>query len=274
MTESVLTKVVQFIPTESSDEEISKQIAAALSNTARVYSYLIYSIYNKDVHTGWRVEYMFNQFDKYNTLLSKDIITDITNIIVHNRKSTKRVIGYKQPSIDILLKIYAPLIKLLAKQQSDKWTDLEYEDAFVMCQLVMINLYRKGYYIHKSLLKRAFINYILMEFRSLRSKPEVYSFEQVQFNDDSNTELTLADTIHDEKFELEQERNVDKAAFEAVFAEIKEILIDMIGERQFEQLLRDYGSRNTTAWSRKKMQTIKNKFKSVGFTIDILKEYL
>ena len=51
-----------------------------------------------------------------------------------------------------------------------------------------------------------------------------------------------------------------------IFKEVRDVLVDMIGPRQFEQLFRDYSKGHTTTWSRRKMVSIKTKFEQEGLT--------
>lgn len=276
MQDNIITKVGQTISVTCTKDEIKQQIASILDGYERIYSYLIYAKYKDKILIGWLVEYTFSQYDKYNTLQVCDIIDTIVDTLLNNKDTVKSVIGYKQPSFELMLQLYKPLIHKLAVEQCNRWTELEYEDAVSICQLTMLKLYKKGYYIHKHLLRRSFENEILMSLRHSRSKPEMMSLEQeVSWKkSEEDDALTIASMIPDYEEELRVERAQDKAAFDAVFAEIKDILVDMLGERQFQQLLRDYGNRHTTSWSRRTMKRIKNKFKKVGFTIDILRWYL
>jgi hypothetical protein len=270
MTDNLLSKISQPISAKLSNEEISYQITTMLNELKYIYSYLIYAKYSNNTLSGWIIEYNLSQYDDYNTLNCFDISKDIIAAIINSRNVNKSVIAYKQPAIELMLQLYEPLIHKLALEQSNRWQDLEYEDAVIMCQLVMIKLYQKGYYLHKRLVRKSFENEVLMLLRKSKNKPEIYSFEQVIKKDGDNADITLADVVPDKEAELKAERQEEEEIFNAIFAEVKSIIIELIGERQFEQLLRDYGNKHTTPWSRKKMQEIKRKFNSLGITFKSL----
>ena len=47
---------------------------------------------------------------------------------------------------------------------------------------------------------------------------------------------------------------------------IKDFIVESIGQRGYEQLLRDYGNKTTTNWSRLTVRDIKRKMKRQGIT--------
>ena len=266
MKDNVLTKVSLSISFNLSDAEIIEKVASMLPDTTLIYSYIVYSKFKEKVKTGWLIECSLSQSAKYNTLDCDTSLSEIAKIILDNRHSPKYVIGYRQPSIELMLTLFSPLMHKLALEQCDKWNELEYEDALSMCKLVMLKLYSKGYYIHKFLLQRSFENYVLMELRHDRGKPQTLSFEHVMHSSDIDGTITLGDMLPDHDAELKAEKKEEDEVFRLIFDEVKAMIIEFIGERQFEQLLRDYGNKHTTPWSRKKMQQIKDKFKKLGIT--------
>ena len=266
MANNILNKISFSVSAELSKEELEYNVRQSLEGIDTLYSYLIYAKYKNNTLKNWIIEYNFSQKDKYNTINSFDIVENIVDSLISSKNVVKSVISYKQPNVELMLELYKPLIKKLAREQSEKWNELEYEDAFVMCQLTMVTLYKKGYYIHKHLLKRSFENAVLMHLRKCRDKPEILSFEQIVTGGSDDESLTLGDMLPDVNCELEREKMEEREVFNIIFSEVKSMIIDLIGERQFEQLLRDYGNKNTTSWSRKKMQQIKEKFKLRGIT--------
>lgn len=273
MADNVLHKVSLTISASLSDDAIEELIRQSLDGIDTIYSYLIYAKYKNDKLTGWLIEYNFSQIEKYNTLICQSIISELTESILSNRNAVQSVVAYKQPSIELMVELYKPLMSKLALEQCERWTELEYDDAFSMCQLTMLKLYKKGYYVHKQLLKRSFENYVLMELRHSRNKPEIISLEQTIFSDGDSEPLSLADMLPDKDAELKREQKEEEEVFNAIFEEVKEIIVEFIGERQFEQLLRDYGNKHTTPWSRKKMQQIKEKLKKLGITWESFRRY-
>lgn len=274
MKENVLNKISVVLPTNVDDCKIETELNNVLSNHDKIYSYLIYAKYKQNTHNCWIIQLNVSQVDNYNTLLKCDVIKEIREHISNNKDTTKYVVAYNQPSVELMLDLYKPLALKLAMEQSEKWPCIEYEDACSICNLTMIKLYKKGYYIHKRLLKRSFENAILMELRQERYRPDILSLEQVLFNNGDDEELRLVDMLPDTASELERERREEEEALYAMFNEVKRLLVDYMGERQFEQLLRDYGNKHTTSWSRKKMQQVKERFKKLGISRESFNKYL
>ena len=266
MAENVLTKLSLAISIKSSDDDIIDKIRKSLKDIHALYSYLIYAKYKNNKLVGWLIEYNFSQTDEYNTLDCSIIVDDIIFAILNNRNATQSVIGYKQPSIELMLELYKPLMRKMALEQSEKWTCLDYEDALSLCQYTMIRLYKKGYYIHKRLLYKSFENHILMQLRCEKNKPDIISLDHVVHSDGESGVITLGDVLPDTDAELKAEEELEKEVIDAIFEEVKTMIIDFIGERQFEQLFRDYTNKHTTNWSRKRMQDIKNRFKRLGIS--------
>ena len=267
MAGTVTSKLVQKISVEQSDEEIKNSLHTVLDELKMIYSYLVYAEYKNEVLIRWKIEYTISQDDRYNTLDAENLVDEIFNILKSStEKKVSSVIGCKQPSLEIQLEVFEPFINKLAIKQVKNWPCLEYDDAHQMCQLTMLNLYRKGYYLHPSLMERCYENDILLFLRKDKYKPEITSISKVVSNNDDNTPITLGDMLPDIKLQEEKERQDEEEFIQIVFSQVKEIIVELIGERQFEQLMRDYANKHTTSWSRKKMQQIKETFKTLGIS--------
>ena len=274
MADNITNKLVQRISATHTDDEIKSQLHAVLDELETIYSYLIYAKYKEEKLVGWQIEYTVSQNDKYNTLQSSVIIDEIFAILKEsNEKKVSNVIGYKQPCLDIQIQLFEPLINKLALKQCQRWRQLEFDDACQICKMTMLNLYRKGYYLHSTLVERCYNNDILMSIRKDKNKPEIVSIDKVVHQDGDNSPLTIGDMIPDTSAEEEESRKDDEDLVKLVFSQVKEIIIELIGERQFEQLMRDYGNKHTTSWSRKKMQQLKDKFKKMGITWESFNKY-
>ena len=132
--------------------------------------------------------------------------------------------------------------------------------------MTIVTLYNKGYYIHKRLLVKSFNNEVLREVRKLSQGVEVVSIETRSDGDEDMEKLTLGDTIRDWESEYDTRDKENDEISKMIFKEVKEILIETMGKRQFEQLLNDYANGHTTTWSRRKMQTVKSLFEKEQLT--------
>lgn len=252
---NVLTKAAVDVPVNIVDvEEI---ILAAFDGIDKIYSYIVYAKYKQGKLDHWTVEFMLSQHDEYNQLSISDIaheIAQLTELSVISE--TQKVLGYKQPGPEILLTVYEPLMNSLVKQEHNRWHNLEYEDLMQMCRLVLMRLYRNGYYIHKQLLRRAFANEVLMHIRKDRNKPTMLSMDSLIYSD-GDEDITLSETLPDTHALLDEQDMLDNEANKDIIKAKRKIIIDRIGQRQYDQLLREYGNGMTTSWSRKTVQDLK-----------------
>ena len=266
MTENITDKLVQKISATCTDEDILRQLHTVLDELKTIYSYLVYERYKEDKLAYWQIEYTISQKDRYNTLQADDVVNDIFKVIKESgEQKIANVIGYKQPPIEMQLQLFEPFISKCALKQVQRWSQLELDDAKQICRLTMLNLYHKGYYLHPSLIERCYNNDILCYLRSERNKPEIVSIDTVVHQGEDNS-LTLADMLPDVSIEEEEEAKQDEDFIKYVFGQVKDICIELMGERQFEQLMRDYGNKHTTSWSQRKMFRLKEKFKEMGLS--------
>lgn len=267
MIENTTNKLVQRISVTCTDEEIKNQLHAVLDELETIYSYLIYAKYKEEKLFYWQIEYTISQTEEYNTLRSSVIVEEIFAILKENKENkVLNVVGYKQPPISIQLLLFEPLICKLALKQVRRWPQIEYDDACQICRLTMLNLYRKGYYLHPTLVERCYNNDILTTIRKDKNKPEIVSIDEVTYRIEDSVPLTFTDVIRDYKTEEDVEQKEYEEFINFVFEQTKELIIELIGERQFEQLMRDYANKHTTAWSRKKMQQLKSKFSQMNIS--------
>jgi hypothetical protein len=107
-----------------------------------------------------------------------------------------------------------------------------------------------------------------MEVKRTRGAPEIVSLEDRFYckADGDSEALCLADIVPDESLIAEEQRKWEEEGERLIFEELKEIIIDYIGIRQWNELLRDYGNGHTTSATRKKMQKIKSYLNSLGLT--------
>ena len=273
MADNILSKLSFDISASFDDESIASLVRKSLDNFESIYSYLIRAKYEEERLLQWKVDYVISQNSSYNTLDTNEVRKEVYNKIINSRKLKKVIVGYRQPDIELMLSLYEPLIHKLSCEQSRKWQELEFEDAVSICQLVMVKLYREGYYLHKNLLKRSFENQILMDLRHNKYKPEVLSLDGCIYDDGLNDALTLADMIADDSIEEQREEQEEREIFDITFKEVKKIIVNLLGERQFDRLLRDYGNKHTTSWSQVTMKRLKEKLKKKGISLEQLRRY-
>ena len=128
----------------------------------------------------------------------------------------------------------------------------------------MCILYKKGYYIHKHLLEKSFINYVLMSLRKERDKPSLVSLNDVFSKSEGQDDLTFADTLIDYNELYEQQDKEDEEEYQQILNEERKNVIDIIGERRYSQLVREYGNNMTTGSGRMAVQKVKQKLRKDG----------
>jgi hypothetical protein len=268
MADNVLMKLTTSIDADT-NKGVADMLEQSLEGIDCIYSYIVYAEYDDKDVKSYCVQCNISQTDRYNTLAIKDVIRDVTDIINnYETMKHKKVIGYGQPDVALMLEAYDPLVNKLASIQNNKWDMYTYEDLCQICRLEILTLYRKGYYIHKRLVEKAFINRLLMNTRHERNKPLCLSFEDVFYKTSSSDseKLQVADTIPDTDLIEKEKEEEERIAESLIFEEVKAIIIDLLGPRRWDELLRCYGSNVTTATTRKNMQIIKNYFEKLGLS--------
>ena len=268
-------KILNFEQVIKSDQDIALEIRQMFQNIGNVNSAVVYGEYDDYRNLkGFRIKYNVSQCEDYNTIRCERFVRYVINELGKlSPGDEKYVICYMQPPLDMLVKLYKPLVIKLAKEIHQYWQYLDMEDLIAMCNLVICDLYYKGYYVHKSLIRTSYINYVLMHIRKDKRKPTMISLDQEYSKTDDDDKVTVADMIADTSMVDELEDKYDCEVNSRVLQEVKEIVIDFIGQRQYDQLLREYGNKSTTAWSRKLMTTIKAHLFEMGINVKSFSKY-
>lgn len=267
--ETIDNALLKFSQKVKKDEDLSKlkdKIYDILSNIGNIYSYIVYAKYNKNKFEHWSIQYNISQNECYNTLSPEQVAKDIADkIINYNENDKQYVIGYNQPPLDIMVKLYSPLVLKLALVQHERWQYLEIDDLYQMCMLSMCKLYNKGYYLHKDVLRKCFNNDVLMHIRKNKNSPIIISLDDIYFaSGDNDGDIKVEDVIED----LDSTNDIvdieELDAKESEYNDKRSVIIELIGDRQYDQLLREYGNKTTTNWSRKTVYRLKERLRKLG----------
>lgn len=270
MKENILHKLIITVSADLDEENAKELIGEYLYTIDYAYSYLVLAEYDnkerdKRKASKFIIEVLVSQSDYYNCLKRQDIIDGIWNIIsdtCNQVEHAKIIVGYKQPPLEKLLQAYEPLIHSLSRQQQTYWKNLEYEDLCQMCRLVICTLYKAGYYVHKNLIKRAFTNDVLMSIRKDRYKPTIISLDKPIGGETDN--MYVKDVIPDTSQIQHMQDEEDREAFMLMLQEQRELVVDMIGQRQYDRLLSEYGNNVTSSWGQKTTYRLREKLKKEG----------
>lgn len=257
-THNELFKVQCFIKNDDNDvDNLGNSIVTLLDNIDKVYSYKILMCLSDGQLNGWQIEFLISQVEKFNTIKITTVIMECTKTILDSKEKEQQkvLIGFKQPPLELILKLYEPLVTKLANAQSKHWP-IEYYDLCQICRMCIVILYKKGYYIHKNLINTTFIRQILQEMRINERQQEAISFHNLSKNDVEYMEYIEDDSALEE--------------FDAVLYEDEDLLekrrnkvIDIIGKRTYDQLLREYRTKSTTSSTRKLVNKLKNQLLEV-----------
>lgn len=234
-----------------------------------LYSYIVY-----DKKEYWQVDILYSKTKQYNTIPVDKLISEVIKAESIKDKSLQlsdNICTYCQPPLEILLVTYKPLIYKLAVQQHQYWPQVELEDLLQMCNMRICVLYQQGYYIHKNLLTRSFVNDVLMFLRPEKRKPRVDSLDQMLISNDGENNISLVETIEDEHAQDELNEIIDEADGITVEQEIKNKMLEVIKEfitpRMYDQLLREYGNKTTSNNTRVMVNRLKSQLKDLGITV-------
>lgn len=165
-----------------------------IENLDYICSYIIKTITNNNVKL-WLVKFTICDNEKHNTINITDLLQDVKNLL--NNKRYDYIISYKQGSLNTILQLHTSLAKKLAKSQCNRWPQLEYEDCYQTCIMVIIKLFRLDKYITNYLINTAFNNEILLSIRHDKNKPDVLPLD-APINEYSNDkELRVIDILED-----------------------------------------------------------------------------
>lgn len=233
-----------------------------------------WSLYKKD-DKHYRLTYHVSQTDRFNTLNVNCAIINIVNAAVDSNKA-HGIIGYDQPTLSILVEVMTPLVNSLVNREAKRWLqlahgDLTYDDLMQMCYTCLCELYRKGYYIHKALLKRAFTNALYYKLRkSPRDTVIVSLTAPVHDTDDL---VTVQDTIPDIDEEYEREECENNEVESQILSEQREIIVNLIGERRYNDLIRAWRSKTVDNQSSATVNRLRKKLMDAGYSPDQWNKY-
>lgn len=233
--------------------------------TDDIYSYFVGRKENTII-----IKVVTSAISEFNTINRNEAIENISNSIVDYimSLSQNKCVCFGQPPLDLIVELYQPMIAKMATRLNLQWKQFEYEDLVAMGNLVMVQLYKKGYYLNKYLIKTALNNEVLMQCRDFKDRPLIVSIYDKVNNDfkmDAD-ELNYGDVVEDESYKEKEEQEDLQDLEKYIFEQVKDIIIEKIGQRQWDQLWRDYGKGHTTGQSQAAMRRIKAYFEELGLT--------
>lgn len=264
MAYNALTRVTITAPDATSMEQSLRPL---LDKYTYAYMFIVYYKNNT-----YKAVISISSVDTNNTYGLASFIWSITcNIAKHealsdDNKNKERIVYFVQPPLNITLVSYDPLCRKLAYTMSKRWSCFTYDDLLQDCRLCICDLYNRGYYVNNWLIQRTFVNKCLQWIRKHKA-----SFSDVSMNTVINTyknenTITYNDVLEDKQTSETFDNIETDSLKQYMYQCIKDFIVENIGQRGYEQLLRDYGNKTTTNWSRLTVRDIKRKMKRQGIT--------
>lgn len=235
-----------------------KQLRDNIAVTDRWYSW---SLYKKD-RDNYTLTYHVSQTARYNII---DVGCAVTNIVTAAATNTasRGIVGYEQPSLSILVEVMAPLVNSLVNRQASRWRQFSHDDLTQTCYMCLCELYRKGYYIHKALLQRTFTNTLYYKLRKVPRDVTMVSLSAPVH--DTDDIVQVQDCIPDEAELVEEEERENNAVVAQILAEQRAIIVELIGQRRYDELLREWRSKTVTNKSSATVNRLRKMLLDAGY---------
>lgn len=218
----------------------------------------IYSYNVKCTDDLYNVHVSISRNPRHNTIEVETFIAMVRDAIMNSieTSSKKRYISYGQPPLELYLELHKNLIDSLAGDMHSRWPSLEFDDLKQMCCIAIMKLYRKGYYLHKTSIRKSFENEVYKSLKNDRSIKATISIDDIvrsAQNDDQD--MKVSDFIVDRDVHILEDL-IDAEDIEL----FKNLVIDTYGVRFYEQALFEYTNGETTAYTRARIQHVRNKY--------------
>lgn len=160
-------------------------------------------------------------------------VSDIARMLNKPAEESTRV--YINAPLDVWLREFEPMLCSLVATISPSYGSLNYtDDEFKsLLYLCVIRLYNGGYYLHKRIVQRAFVNALNLECRRLKYDNITESLDAPLGYDEHGEAYTRMDVLADTSDE--EQRQTERDA--ELFARIKAAMLTEISEMEFNRIL-------------------------------------
>ena len=231
----------------------------------------VYSIFvNKNYYEGKLISYIVNitQFseDKYNTIKIDDcIINEILYAIMTSTNDYN--IYFKQPTLEIMYEVYYNYTCKLSADIVHKFPEYEYDNVLQTCALVMCNLYNKGYYLNKKIIKTSLLHEIYMMHNKRLKEPHCID-SSIFINLEKDDVNDWFNNLEDKRASKRQEEDEHNDVINSIMIILDPIIKNEIGERRFKRLLDSYTKRCVTSSSQVDIRAIRKILSKLGYDLD------
>lgn len=245
-----------LVPQSKPPEELRHALNLWDDFLLNVYSYFV-ALKNDDV----LVKVHVSAESTYNTIpweQQKDLITaNVTDYLASDQRG--KCIAFGQPPLELLCKLYQPLILSLAARFHKQWSMVDVDDIVGMGNYLLCKLYNNGYYINRYLLGTALNNEVLKEVKTKRIQQNCVSFEDMFYREESR-QLAYGERLVDSSDEERVERDLCHDIEQYTFNQVRDYCIERIGQERWDELWHEYSQHCTTGKTRSTMAHLKKEF--------------
>ena len=274
-------KALRFSPANdicADTDVMSKFIEYVKSSTNdKLYSFTIFVEY-ADNTPQYNIKWNVHTEERYNTIEIAHLQSTLQSVVVKEREHTRRfLVGFGQPSLEIICELFEPHFQWLATKYYKRWNKFyEKDDLYSIVKLCTCQLYAAGYYLNNKLLERTFVNYIYMELRKERNKPQILSYDAPALDDaefaGDNKIVNFQDLFVDtDESDTREDTLDDEIRFQILYA-MREEVLKIITPRQYDELLRIYRNNLTDGSISKKISDVRQKLINKGITKQSIEE--
>ena len=150
-------------------------------------------------------------------------------------------VRYVQPPIEQWFAAFRPLLMKMVSNVQPRYENIipDRDELVSILYLTVMKLYNQGYYLHQTLLKKAYINELNMECRKRKGLAAIESLDAPVGEDDDGKQITLLDQIVDQDSEewARKYTYTEVDYWNDVYERLKARMLQDMSEFQFERIL-------------------------------------
>lgn len=164
----------------------------------------------------------------------------VRELFMHDEPPNK--VRYVQPPIEQWLQAFRPLLLKMVTKVHPRYEKLmpEKEELISILYLTVMKLYRKGYYLHQTLIQKSFVNELNMACRQLKGLPLTDSLDAPTGKDDDGKVITLLDQIIDPdatRWAHSCNNYTESDYWQDMYERIKTRMLQDMSELQFDRIM-------------------------------------
>lgn len=220
------------------------------------------AIMRPDDESGCRVMKINSLVDRYENVYSvREVVTDLmTRKVVPTNG-----IVYIQPPIEKWFEIFRPLLLQMTAQVRPRYEKLipDQDEVLSILYTTVFSLYDKGYYLHRTLIYKSFVNALNYECRYLKHLQNVESLDRPIDVDEEGKEITLLDQIPDadsSAWAKSCHEYTEDDYWNDMYERLKSCMLQDMSEFQFKRILVQLATKTVDRSTSYKLQKYRRMF--------------